>query len=72
MPEPGSRFSIRFREISGLVPPECWAMSAGAAKRIALDALNSGAAKRAEIRDQSGNLILELPEDVPVEPSPAS
>lgn len=64
MTEATGGFSIRFYEISGLVPPERSAVSASAAKRIALDALNSGAAKRAEIRDQNGNLILEFPDEL--------
>ena len=55
-------YSIKFHEVSGLVPAELTTASAATARRIALDALKSGAAKRVEVRDASGSLVLDLTE----------
>jgi hypothetical protein len=53
-------YSVKFHQISGLVPPEYHTESAAAARRVAVDALRSGAAKRVEILDSSGSVILDL------------
>lgn len=53
-------YSVTFHQISGLVPPEYQTASAAAARRVAEDALRSGAAKRVEVRDPSGSVILDL------------
>jgi hypothetical protein len=55
-----SKYSVKFYEISGLVPAGFETVSAATARRVAADALGSGAAKRAEILDPSGEVILDM------------
>lgn len=57
-----AQYTIRFYEISGLVPSELKTASAATARRIALDALESGAAKRVVVRDATGSVVLDVPE----------
>lgn len=56
-------YSVKFHEISGLVTNEHSTPSLVGAKRVAVDAVNSGAARRAEIRDDEGRVIFEYPGD---------
>lgn len=56
-------YSIRFREISGLVASEHSTASLVGARRVAVDAVDSGAAKHAEIRDAEGKIIFEYPDE---------
>ncbi|QIK78069.1 hypothetical protein G7077_03225 [Sphingomonas piscis] len=51
---------MKFYEISGLVPAGFETDSAATARRVAADALGSGAAKRVEIRDSNGEIILDI------------
>jgi hypothetical protein len=52
-------YTVKFYDISGLVPSELKTVSAASARRIASDALQSGAAKRVEVLDASGSVILD-------------
>lgn len=56
-------FVIKFHGIGGLVSPECRTASAAAARRMSADAIRSGAAKRAEICDADGKVLLQLTQD---------
>lgn len=57
--QPPNTYTVKFYEISGLVPSELKTVSAASARRVALDALESGAAKRVEVLDASGSVILD-------------
>ncbi len=63
MKESRLTYSIRFRQISGLVASEHSTLSLARAKRVAVDAVNSGAAQHAEILDGEGKIILEYPDE---------
>jgi hypothetical protein len=56
-------YSVKFHEISGLVGNEHSTPSLVGARRVAVDAVQSGAAKRAEVRDEEGKIIFEYPGD---------
>lgn len=56
-------YLVSFHQISGLVPPERSSTSLAAGKRWAVDAVNSGAARKAEIRDSHGNLLFRYPDE---------
>lgn len=63
MKESRLTYSIRFRQISGFVASEHSTASLAGAKRVAVDAVNSGAAKHAEIRDATGKIIFQYPDE---------
>ena len=56
-------YSVTFHGISGLVHGDHLTASLAAARRIAMDGVESHAAKVAEIRDQAGNVVFRYPDD---------
>lgn len=56
-------YTISFHQISGLVASEQSAASLAGARRVAIDAVNSSAAKCAEIRDAEGKIVFKYPDE---------
>jgi hypothetical protein len=56
-------YFVIFHKISGLVSSEVATPSLAAARRLAIDGVESKAAERAEIVDAQGRIIFEYPDD---------
>ena len=56
-------YSIIFHGISGLVHGDHFTPSLAAARRLAVDGVNSRAARSAEVRDDKGTVVLRYPDD---------
>ena len=56
-------YSVIFHGISGLVHGDHFTASLVTARRIAVDGVESRAAKFAEVRDEHGNVVLRYPEE---------
>lgn len=56
-------YLTRFHQISGLVPTERSSTSLAAAKRWVIDAVDSGAARKADIRDSEGTVLFRYPDE---------
>jgi hypothetical protein len=56
-------YSVKFRQIGGLVPSELSTPSLAAAIRIAMDGVDSNAAKRAEIRNAEDEIVFVYPDE---------
>lgn len=63
MKETNLSYSVKFRHIGGLVPAELSTASLAAAIRIAMDGVDSSAAKRAEIRNAEGEIVFVYPDE---------
>jgi len=56
-------YSVIFHGISGLVHGDHFTASLVTARRIAIDGVDSRAAKFAEVRDENGNVVLRYPDE---------
>lgn len=56
-------YSVVFHGISGLVHGDHFTPSLVAARRLAVDGVDSRAAKSAEVRDDTGKIVLRYPDD---------